>query len=170
MTKKKVLVRIVFFMSFISIVMVSIPIISSLQPPASAGSALPHINIDDLPAGSYRFEESGRKGWMGIRWLILKDHDGQLYVYSVPTNEGQVMMPDINWFKWGGSCKHFHPETVNSQIKPNGVIRCHDDDISEWSAAEWRWNYKGKNLGRNTADMKTQRFKIEAGYVVIGNK
>jgi len=168
MNKRMILVSMVALMSVTGIVAASIPFFGYMKPSVTAGLTLPHIKIDKLNIGEYRIIDSGQRGWLGESWLIIKDHQSRLSVYTIPTKEDKVFLPDIDWFRWGGLCKDFRPELENNLIKPNGTIRCHDKSDYEWGNHEWRWTYNGKNLGDHTSDMIQPRFKVEGSYLIIG--
>ena len=79
-------------------------------------------------------------------------------------------MPDSRALGFGGLCARLEPEASEGRIVDNGVIRC-SVPLSEAQTSEnWRWSYKGKNLGVSTSDLAIPDFKLEGEYIVIGRK
>ncbi len=168
MARRDQLVNLVRLFSLIAVVAISIPFILSLLPSRNAGSDLPHIYIGDMPAGSYRIEASGVKGWVGKKWLVIRDYDEKIYLYTLPADEGRILLPDTTWYRYAGSCEKFHPEMENKRIKPGGVVKCHDEPLRDQT--EWRWTYQGKSLGNSTPDLPRQRYSLEGYHLVVGKK
>lgn len=145
------------------------PLLVSLQPSAKAGEGLPQIDISGLEAGTFI-----RVPLMQNRWreefLIMMDYDSSVYVYALPMMDDKVLMPDVEWWRAGGFCSNFGPELDGTRIKPDGVFRCHDEGWGAGQMPEWRWTYKGENLGSHTPDLVVPKFRIEAHYVVLGRE
>lgn len=159
--------HIIYATKFVGLVGAVVPFVKSMNPSAAAGSALPHIDISSLKDGSFLVQKAPIRGYHSAQCLVIRDHDSKLYVYSVPVREGQVILPDVDWWHWGGLCSAFGPEMEGDSIKKNGVIRCHDEHQSEYSDAEWRWSYNGKNLGKYTSAMETPKYMVIGKYVVL---
>ena len=79
-------------------------------------------------------------------------------------------MPDLTWFRWGGFCENFAPETENGKLKKNGVIKCHDpihNDYDGWGKNEWAWDYDGKNKGQYTSDMYKPKYIVKNNSIIL---
>jgi len=148
----------------------AIPFIKALNPSANAGSMLPHINISNMKPGSFLIQKDPMQGYFEAQYLVIRDYDETTYVYRVPMREGQVMLPDISWWRWGALCQNFGPDMEGDSIKPNGYIQCQDKDRPDMvkSSKEWKWAYSGTNMGKYTSDMDVPKYTIESNYVVIG--
>lgn len=114
---------------------------SALQPSERAKAQRSFYFIGDLETGDYRFEAFDRKTKWNDIVLVLRDWDGVIYAYLVPTNNGRIPMPDRFW-GWGWyDCEDFRPELdLNGKIKKDGVVKCHDNNPNINS---WEWSYNG---------------------------
>lgn len=168
MDRRDKLVKLVRLFSLIAVVGISIPFISSLLPSRGAGSDLPHIYIGDMTKCSYLLEDAGIKGWVGKKWLVIKDYNDNIVLFTLPTDDEKVLLPDTSWYRYAGSCNKFHPEMLYDKMKRNGVITCHDERFRDDN--KWRWNYKGKSLTAGVPDLQQQRFKMEGNHLVVGKK
>jgi hypothetical protein len=171
MSRRQVIVSVVAVVSIVGIGFSAIPFISALKPSASAGATLPHIEISNLLPGTYRFEPYPLKNRFFLEMLILRDFDKRIFVYWIPKSNEGFIMPDIHWWRWGGTCLNFGPDSVHGKLVKEGLIQCHDKNISDFSqSSEWKWTYQGKNLGKYTDDMEGPPFNLEGNYVVIGKR
>ena len=154
----------------IGIVFTAIPFIKALNPSANAGSTLLQINISNMKPGSFLVQEDPMRGYFKAQYLIIKNYGNEIYVYRVPVREGQAMLPDISWWRWGALCQNFSPDMEGDSIKANGYIQCQDKNRPDManSTEEWKWTYSGKNMGKYTSDMDVPKYTIENGYIVIG--
>ena len=168
MNRRNILTISVAVFLVVGIIAAGIPFIKSMNPSASAGASLPHIDISGLKDGSYIFREDPVKGYFNGKFLIIRDHSSKIHVFTIPVIDKRVMLPDITWWKYGGACESFRPELKNGSIKKDGMIQCHDGSISEFWENEWRWNYEGRNLGKYTQDMLIPKYKIIGDYLIIG--
>jgi hypothetical protein len=167
--RKKVLWAGMLSLMIIGIGFLSVPFFSAMNPPANAGQDLPYIDISHMENGTYTYSHSEIEGWFGTSFLIIKKYNSEFIVYLVPTKNDAFVMPDLKWYRQGGFCKDFRPETIDGKIKPNGYIKCHDSDIPEWNHDEWLWTIDGRKLGKWTADMETIKFKLTSSYIIIGH-
>lgn len=168
MLKREQLSSLVKLFALLALLALSIPFIQSLLPSRSAGADLPHLYIGDMTGCSYQIVSSGIKSWVGKSWLIIKRQQGQFHLYSLPTDEGKVLLPDHSWQRYAGRCTNFHPELEYEQMKRNGVITCHDENMD--GPQRWRWDYNGKSLATGTPDLLKQQFKLEGDHLVVGRK
>ena len=100
-------------------------------------------------------------------YLVLKDYEGALRVYAIPTADGKYMMPDLHWYRWGGLCADFGPDASEGKLLAGGVLRCRDSEAADWGL-EWTWQYSGENLGSRTDDMYVPKHCSEGRYVKFG--
>lgn len=165
--RRKVLVTVVILAIVMSLAMVAVPFVSAMKPPANAGETLPHIDISLMEPETYKIHKVSSGSWVDRSYLIIRKSTDEFSVYSLPTKNGEVVMPDLMWFRWGGLCKRFGPEMVEGKIEPEGLIKCHDSDLDEYFVKEWRWTFEGKKLGRWTADLRTVSHKRSGKYLVL---
>ncbi|MDH5179208.1 MAG: hypothetical protein OEZ39_00525 [Gammaproteobacteria bacterium] len=168
MANRAQLTTLVKLFSLLGLIAITIPFIQSLMPTPKAVAELPHIHVGDMTACSYLLHDTRRKGPIGSAWLIIKDRNSAFHVFTLPTDEGKVLLPDLQWFRFAGSCAQFRPELEQGRLKPGGVIRCHDPQYTTDSA--WRWTYQGKSLVEGTPDLPKQRFGVEGDYLIIGKR
>lgn len=169
MTRKKILTICVATLSMIGMLFASFPLFSSLMPSATAGANLPQYNLRDMAAGTYQYIDTN--GDYSVRWLVIKQADNSVKVFNIPMTNDGTTLPDKKWFRWGGVCSDFRPETENGFLTSNGTIKCHDEMETPWYAdshLEWQWTYTGENLGKYTQDMQSPRYVVENDYLIIG--
>ncbi len=168
MDRKKVLKTLVICLGVCGLALAATPFVLSLGPSATAGSTLPRLNIRDLNPGDFAFYDGHQDRNWTDKYLVIKEHDGNVSVLIVLTRDDGFVIPDNHWWNGSGLCANLAPETEGSQIVPGGEIKCFDKDIDASMAEEWRWNYKGKNLGHWIADLHSPTFIVEGDEVIIG--
>ena len=130
---------------------------------------LPKIDISGLKDGDYLVQDDPKKGFFTAKYLVIRDYDSKLYVYTVPFRDGQTILPDLSWWRFGAVCDNFGPDMEGSKIKPSGLIQCQDHDRPDiQNSKEWQWSYSGNNQGEYTSDMEVPRYAIEGNYVILG--
>jgi len=133
-----ILVTLFIFFAFGNIVYVSS---SVLQPSERSKSNRSVHIVANLVKGDYRLETFDRKTAWNEIVLLLRDWDGVLYVFLIPTKNDSVPMPDRFWGWSWQDCMDFRPELdVDQKIKKGGVIKCHDKNIT---TNNWEWSYNG---------------------------
>ncbi|MCC7253074.1 ubiquinol-cytochrome c reductase iron-sulfur subunit N-terminal domain-containing protein [Hyphomicrobium sp.] len=147
---------------------VAVPFVSSLNPSATAGAGLPRLSIAGLEPGTYRYfvVTEGRDVRDG--YLVLRRDDGGIGVFQLRFKGEAVVLPDLHWWSWGNVCINFVPVPMEGRLLPGGTIHCSDTDLGEWSQAEHRWDYFGRNLGSMPDDLYTPKHVIERSEIVIG--
>ncbi len=149
----------------VGVVMALSVFLGALRMPASAGVDLPALNIARLAPGEVLRMQYGDENWGG-EYLVIKGYDEQLRAYNVYKSHGKVVLPERTWWRWGGECENFGPEMLGAKIKPNGEIKCHDENYAD--RPELRWSLDGENLGSYTEDMTRVSYVREGGYIVFG--
>ena len=154
LNKKKLLQYLTMAFVFFAFTNVAYVSSSVLQPSDKAKSQRSVHNVSTLHKGDYRYEDFERNTPWNEKVLLLKDWDGVLHTYLVPTNKEGVPMPDRYW-GWGWyHCKDFRPETeANGKIKRGGTIKCHDQDSDRYSMQGWQWSYNGEPKHQWLPDM-----------------
>ena len=168
MTKRSFLTSIVLVLICLGLVVASIPFTQSLMPTSKAGESAFKINISDLELGQFLIHKHPGSTLSGLKYLILRDLDSEIYVYKVRYTEQGIVMPDTSWwYTMAGYCKDFGPEVEGMIIKPRGVIKCHDHDVLEFWKKNWLWKYSGESLGEYPEDMISPIFHIEGNRLII---
>jgi hypothetical protein len=169
--RKRILVALVVAMSACGAAVAAMPFAESLEPSGIAELKLPHLSVAGFAPGQFAFFPAVVKNrWRNQEILVLRDYDGTFNVFELPTDPqtGRVFMPDLTWWHSdAGTCQDFGPDVLQGKLKPSGVIRCHDDDKAAWGQ-EWRWTYKGKNLGSQQDDFPIPKFILKDDEIVIG--
>ena len=165
---RKALLIATILLATIGIVLATIPFTTSMKPSERAKSARSQHDISKLQSGEYLFEKFGRKAAWDEKVLIIRDWDGEIYSYLVPTIKGKVSMPEKFW-GWGYyQCEDFRP-TLNSdkRILESGVIACHDTNAPDWGKKVWKWSYDGKSKYHWIADMYAPGFEVKSDVLYI---
>lgn len=139
-----------------------------MRPSEKAKAERSQHEIKELEPGRYRVDPFGRGGAWNEKVLIIKAWDEKHYVYLLPTKGGKVALPD-RWWGWGRyHCSDFRPEVdVKGFIRKGGVIRCHDEETSDWGASLWQWAYDGKPKEEWGVEMYAPPYEVANGVVYI---
>jgi hypothetical protein len=154
--------RTMFFMLCIGLIALSIPFFSTFKPSQAAFAKLPSVKIGTIPNGGHSFvDDPLSEDRIPTRLMMVRKLDGQLRVFKVPFRDGQVVLPDIHWWKGGRSCAKFEPDYVK------GDIACRDSDQHTWSIESYRWTLDGNNLSGFIDNMDLVRGTEESGLFVF---
>ena len=170
MNRRRVLVFMTAAVGLSGFALAMKPFIESMNPTDRAVANLPHIDISNIEPGGYRYVSTGRDWGFESEWLIIRDTEGEIYVYTIPLQDGKYLMPDLSWFRPGGFCVEFGPEMISEVVTKDSVIKCHDIEMYDWGRKEWRWTLDGKNLGEHTNDMYSPKFSVNNDKLIIGKK
>jgi hypothetical protein len=169
MNRRRILIIGVWLVLGLGLCSVVVPFGASLAPAEGADLKLPHIDVSSLRPGQYGFYSTKRSLWFEAESIfVLRDPDGALHVFTVPTKEGAVVLPDIHWWARGALCKSFGPTPSGGIVTSDTVLSCHDPNLPEWQKSEDRWALSGRNLGRYTDDLPTTKYAVQGPYLVIG--
>lgn len=94
--------------------------------------------------------EVSTNGWpdvLRLRFFVLRNHDGEVYVYSIRHYGNAYHIADISWDRPFMTCVDFGPDASGNQLLEGGKIRCHDARMSDWPQRELVWDYSGKSMG-----------------------
>ena len=165
---RKALLTATILLATIGIVLATIPFTTSMKPSERAKNARSQHDISKLHSGEYFFEKFGRKAAWGEKVLIIKDWDGEIYSYLVPTIKGKVSMPERFWSGVNYQCEDFRP-VLNSdkKILESGEITCHDTNAPDWGKDAWKWSYDGKSEYHWIADMYAPGFEVKSDVLYI---
>lgn len=162
-------------MGLIAILVLGLTLLRSLSPTWRSASLLPRFDVSGLGSGSHTYFE--REGVGRIRplskYLVIRSPSSNLFVYEVPIRDGNFVLPDLHWWRWGIECKDFRPDTIDGKVTGDSVIRCQDSEVAEWSdwwRRELRWSIDGKNLGTRTEDMQVPKYVVEYNEIVLGKR
>jgi len=133
-------------------------IVEYLSPSDRADSKRSRHDIGTLKIGSYRLDEFKRKSAWEEKVLIIHNWDKKILVYLLPSKDGKIELPDRYWGYGIESCSEFGPESDQlGNIKKDGIIKCHDENIV--SGSLWEWTYGGIPL--NEYGIKMQKVSYE---------
>ena len=145
---------------------ISIPFVGSLSPTShSIEDAVQLgivIDLDELVPGTFIEKSSDYS-----RYFVLRDFDGEVYVYSIRYYDDAYLIAEHSWDRPFMSCSHFGPDSVGSKLMEGGKMRCDDPDMSDWSRRESVWDYSGKNMGEKTDDMPEAEHEIRGSMLMI---
>ena len=163
---RKTLKVVIITMTLLAVVAISIPFFGSLRPNSRSvdnsselGIA---IDLDDLSPGTYEEKASEYS-----RYFVLRDFDGEVYVYFVRHYGDAYWIADISWDRPFMPCLDFGPDASGNKLLEGGRMRCHDADNSEWSRREQVWDFAGKSMGERTGDMTQADYDIRDGMLMI---
>jgi len=169
---RKYLVAATITVLIIGAIISSIPFLQSLAPADHLPEHTTELDISDLPPASSKLFQmksnkkiqnaDGSVTWQsGNALLVVKDASSTIYLYSVPTWEGKVMMPYRYWGQHEGYCPDLKA-VFESEKEP--IIKCTSSEWAEFLTKQWKWSLEGKNLGTDLPNM------IKVGYRFNGKK
>lgn len=166
--KRKFLLAGTIIIIIVGVVFASSPFILSWEPSAKAKAERSQHDISKLERGHFLIEPFDRGSAWDELVLIIKDWDGEIYSYLMPTKDGKVIMPD-RWWGWGYDyCENFGPDLGEANaIERSGYIRCHDADVPEWRETVWVWSYSGTAQSSWMDDMYSPGHEINGNYLYI---
>lgn len=164
--RKKLLSTITALFGIMALVATCTPFIMSLKPAANSGENLPRIDIANMAANSIKHYDNSAQSPLGQRYIIYKNNENLITVFTVPIEQGKVLMPDLKWGRRGASCNNFNPTLKGVKVVENSHFRCQSNEESEWWRKENRWDLTGKNLGQMTEDISTIQYSLEGKYLV----
>lgn len=175
-TRRNILIRLTLLFIGIGVVLSSIPFISSLKPNAKAEAKLLRVDVSTITPGSYTIMKhpfyAGDSG--GSNWFVFvyRKHNGEFNAWSVPvTTMGEVVMPDIHWWRPFHKCTNFGPTLINGVVDENKPITCHDKDLpSRWWKDAWKWDINGSSMSKNATDMIKSNLYFDGETIVIGKR
>lgn len=175
MNRRKVLLYLTFVMLTFGLGMAAFPFLQSFNPNAKAIAALPRIDISDIEIGQTKIVKLGvyPELWTGHEWSLFfyRTQSNELLSWHIPTRDGAVGMPDLQWWRPMYDCKEFGPTVVDGEVDESKPITCHDTDLpSSWWEEEWRWNISGSSLGSMVVDMYKATGSFEGKYFVYGKR
>ncbi len=162
MNRKKALALSTLLILIVGICLLFIPFAKSLLPSEKTISKTPRLDLADINKGNLKFfphptfpEISNKYKWAV---LIYRKKDNSIKAWDVPVKNGNVGMPDLQWWRPTYQCKNFGPTIVEGLIDESQPIKCHDKkQLSKWWANEWRWDIDGNSLGSMVADLQKTR-------------
>lgn len=159
-------------MLLLGLVLASMPFFASLRPTPQAEQALPHLDLSAIQPGTYAIianETAPPMGSVHWAWLLLRQHNGQIAVWDVPTQNHAVLMPDYFWWRpsWV-RCEHFGPSLSAGTLNEALPITCHDAGLSAQQRQDWRWDIRGRSLSDNVESMLPTQGVVEGRYFVVG--
>ena len=153
-------------MAFFAVGAISIPFFGSLSLNSrSVDTAIElglAVDLERLSPGTYEEKASEYS-----RYFVLRDFDGEVYVYFIRHYSDAYYIADISWDRPFMPCVDFGPDASGNQLLEGGKIRCHDPRESDWSQRELVWDYAGKSMGERTDDMSQAEYEIRDGILMI---
>ncbi len=144
----------------------SIPFAGSLSPNSrsvdNADQTGIAVDLGGLSPGTY-LEKAGEYS----RYFVIRDFDGEVYVYVVRHYGDAYRVPDITWDRPSIPCVQFGPEASGNRLVRDGKIRCHDPDLSDWWRRELVWDYAGRSMGERTDDIPEADYEVLDDMLII---
>jgi hypothetical protein len=144
---KKALKISIIAMTVFAVGAISIPFFGALSPNSrsvdNASELGIAIDLGELSPGTYEEKASEYS-----RYFVLRDFDGEVYVYFVRHDRGAYYIADISWDRPFMPCVNFGTDASGNRLLEGGKIRCHDAELSDWSERELVWDYTGKSMAR----------------------
>ena len=155
MNSRAALKYVVLFMGALGILLASLPFLGSFSPSDAARANRPHFSLAELRPGTF-IERDGERS----KVFVLRDHSGEVFVYTVPFLKGKYWLPDVRWERPNLSCNSFGPESKDGFLEEGGVFHCRDSAYGEYYEGELRWTLNGKSLGVRTEDMRVPKHEV----------
>jgi hypothetical protein len=162
MTSRK-LIGAIIAAALVGVGIVAAPFVSTILENATDEAAQPTVSLTDLAIGS--FVEVELKA---SRAFVLRDFDGQVYVFSVPYSDSAYWLPEFDWTHPAIPCAQFEPDNKDGLLIPDGKFRCVLPDQGEFFRYEHSWMYSGENQGYRTSDMKVADHEMTEDTVLLG--
>ncbi len=153
-------------MTLFAVGAISIPFLGSLNPNSRSVDYTSELSIaidlDEQSPGTYEEKASEYS-----RYFVLRDFDGEVYVYFVRHYSNAYWIADVSWERPFMPCVDFGPDASGNKLLEGGKIRCHDADNSNWSRRDLVWDYTGKSMGERTDDMTQADYDVRDGMLMI---
>jgi hypothetical protein len=129
------------------------------------------VKTDDLAAGEFKVVDTARR-----RLYVIRTTDDRIVVLAVPSRNGDVLMPDFQWWHPLGPCHDFGPSedrkiAENRKITSRSRFGCRDGNpVFAWAQPYWIWDAEGRALGppeNRFGDMPRVRFERFPTYIVL---
>jgi len=166
--KKSILLITTTLLVVIGLAFAMSPFILSMNPSEKAKATRVSYDIKTMSAGDYIIAEH----LDGENWethvLIIKDWDGKIRSFILPSKEGKIIMPDGRWGFGYYHCSKFGPEHDDrNKIIKNGTIKCHDAEVLGWRTKEWVWTLTGISTTKYIENMKLANQEIKGNTLYI---
>jgi len=157
------LIRLLAVLLIAGILLSAVPFLSSFSPSERSVSELPSVKLPDLLPGQFTFIEDplATNQWPS-KLMLLRQMNGELFVWSIPTRNGVIAMPDIHWWRPGKLCPSFAPDFST------GAIACADPTFSAWEREHLRWRLDGKSISGVIEEMPRIQGQERSGEFVYG--
>jgi hypothetical protein len=146
-------------------VALAVVLLFSLRP-TQKPRVLPSADISKLAPGTWMSVDSDR-----LRFFVVRPLAGEPYALAAPIDNGEVLLPEVYWWKPHTRCKDFGLELRNGAVGADSLFRCRDANLpDEWSA-RWQWDTRGKHLPHpagkidNLYGVRTERDDDELVFV-----
>ena len=162
MTSRK-LIGAIIAAALVGVGIVAAPFVSAILENATDEAAQPIVSLTDLTTGSFVEVELKTS-----RAFVLRDFDGQVYVFSVPYSDSAYWLPEFDWNHPAIPCAQFEPDNKDGLLIPDGKFRCVLPDQGEFFRYEHSWSYSGENQGYRTSDMRVADHEMTEDAVLLG--
>jgi hypothetical protein len=160
---RKLITLLTAVMSVVMLAAVAYAFKSSMNPSERSLNALPRVPIPKLEPSQFRFVHNplAYENW-SFDILFVRKGNGVIDAWEIPTMDGKVILPDLQWGRQGPLCNRLVPD-FNA-----GTIYCEDARLSHWAKQNYRWNMDGKNMShQGVADMMHVHGVEENGEYVL---
>lgn len=142
----------------------------SLRPTERANANLERIWVGDVHTGDTKLVERRElysRSPLKESFLVVRGMDDVVNVWSVPTRNGKVLLPDVHWFRPMVECSKFGVMPSRS-VKGLMVLGCASLDRRQDWASYWEWTFDGVNVSGSFSDMEPVLGYIHEDEFVIG--
>jgi hypothetical protein len=95
------------------------------------------------------------------RLILIRIEPDDVLGYSLPTRDGKVSMPDLNWWRDPiYMCDSFGP-VLSQPATRLSTFECADSAVPEWWKPRWRWSIQGQPLVDDAGIDPMRRVRVE---------
>lgn len=162
MSNRQALRYAVIGMMLLSIVLISIPFVSSMRPSARADAVGSPVDISGQESGTVQEYVTS---WG--RAFVVRQSDSELHVFHIWTNGSTYMLPDEKWYRAFIPCEDFGVDPAQGLATEASVFRCRSSSWGDYWEAEFVWTLDGRSLGKNTEDMPATPFERYGDKLIL---
>lgn len=126
--------------ALIGTIALAVILLFSLRP-TKKPRVLPSADISQLAPGAVMSIDSDR-----LRFFLIRPLSGETYALAAPIESGEVLLPEVYWWKPLMRCKDFGVDMQNGAIGPSALFRCRDANLPEEWKTRWQWDLRGKHV------------------------
>ena len=159
---KRTLVVALSVLAVTGIAIAAYPFLRSMTPSERSKAAATKISLLDFPLGT------GREiRWKWASLFVLRMQNDEVRIFAIPNFDGAYRLPDVHWDRAYLKCKNFGADPSFPQVDDATTFQCLDPAVKPYWQQEWRWDARGKPLGRGTDPLPRVEYARNGDQLVL---